>query len=59
MAKAHALQLRFEPTDRGKLEILAKQDNRTMSNWIENMIRLEYDKLREKKPELPESPMPE
>lgn len=58
MAKPHALQLRFDPTDRGKLELLAKHDNRTMSNWIENMIRREYEALREKKPDLPEHPMP-
>ena len=58
MAKPHALQLRFNPVDRAKLELLADHDNRTMSNWIENLIRREYAALRGEKPELPEEPMP-
>lgn len=47
--KTFGIQLRFMPEMREKLEFIAEQDHRTMTNLIEYLILREYDRVTEKK----------
>lgn len=46
--KTFGLQLRFAPEIREKLEFMAKQEHRPMTNLIEVLILREYDRVTEK-----------
>lgn len=44
MTKTERLQIRITPELKDKLQALADAENRTISNYIENLIKRELDK---------------
>ena len=44
MNKTERLQIRITPELKDKLQALADAENRTISNYIENLIKRELDK---------------
>ena len=45
MSKTERLQLRITPALKVKLQALADAENRTITNYIENLIKKEIDRL--------------
>ena len=56
MAKGTAVPFRLSDADRIRLKILAASQNRSQSNWLENIIRSEWMRLRQQVPALPAVP---
>ena len=46
MSKTERLQIRITPELKEQLHKLAEAENRTISNYIENMIKKEIDKSK-------------
>ena len=44
MAKTERLQIRISPELKAQLQALADAENRTISNYIENLIRKDLEK---------------
>lgn len=44
MAKTERLQIRITPDLKEKLQALADAENRTISNYLENLIKAEIEK---------------
>ena len=45
MNKTDRLQIRITPELKEKLQALADAENRSISNYIENLIKIELDKV--------------
>ena len=44
--KTENLNIRITPTTKKQLVELAKSENRTVSNYFENLISIEYERLQ-------------
>ena len=47
MNKTERLQIRISPELKEQLQAMADAENRTISNYIENLIKIEIEKARE------------
>jgi hypothetical protein len=54
--RTNSVLVRLTPIERAKLEALAKAEHRALSNWVENRIILEYERLCKRDPSYPEHP---
>ena len=55
--KSVGLALRLDVYTRARLEVLARRDDRSLTNMIERLIAVAYRDLQKTEPDLPDDPV--